>query len=419
MVSHIRNQSRSNSLDRRNIGISASGSKIVHRLQFVEHSNSEIYDNNNLFNVKGELHASKSVTTNEFDRYLLDRDHRFYRRRIKSHRYEDQIDNDDALLSRPFQPLINDKSSILSGKANAKFINRVLSSADSQNVLKSGIVVGDESVVVHSRVGDKGVSNLLKNESLTSNQKESLHMNSRNTSPTAINTQQDTAIYIPISDSSYGVVDVKNLDVFDRLCLRSNVHLYRRSNSRDSSDSRSARSASPVINERSRRLVESQRSRIRARSSSPSPGQHVLNEQYMYSASNATNTITNNYNTNTNYTNPTGSYDYYAFHGVPERYKPPAGKITSKDFLRGDGLSKRIQMHNPTAIGAAGSRDGNPSNGDVNYVILRGLNQLVRKGISKYKLKSTLSGSNTRESSPNNRSFQAVHVKSTFDERLF
>lgn len=402
MATRIRNRSRSTSLDtsRRN-GVPAVGG-IGRGLQFVggHYPDSEIYDMN-LLSTR-DL-PSRSVTEDEFNQYLLDRDNRFYRRRIKSYREADRID-DPASLNKAtaFLPQINTVSSKLSDKANAKFINRVLlSSSEHPEVLKSSIKVdvntGDDSIVVHSRMNDKVVSNSLKKDSLTTN-----HMNARNNRSTnAVDSgqqqqkeeEEDQAIFIPGSDS-YGVVDIKSLDVFDRLCLRSSVHQYRRSNS-SSTDRRNARSASPAINDRSRQLVESQRNRIRARSSSPSIG-------------------------------PLSSSDYYAFHGVPERYQPPSGTAQQKDFLRGGGLSKSIQnnscsspspMHGRSRSAAPHESRDEVSGGDNNNNdILRGLNQLVRNGIHKYKLKSALS-SDQDPSHNHHRPNTTVHVKSTFDER--
>jgi len=400
LATRIRNRSRSTSLDtnrsRRN-GVTVGG--IGRGLQFVggHYPDSEIYDMN-LLSTR-DL-PSRIVTEDEFNQYLLDRDNRFYRRRIKSYREADRIDDPVSLnKATAFLPQINSVSSKLSDKANAKFINRVLSSSEHPEVLKSSIKVdvntGDDSIVVHSRMNDKVVSNSLKKDSLTTN-----HMNARNNRSTnAVDSGQQQqqqkeegqVIFIPGSDS-YGVVDIKSLDVFDRLCLRSSVHQYRRSNS-SSSDRRNARSASPAINDRSRQLVESQRSRIRARSSSPSIG-------------------------------PLSSSDYYAFHGVPERYQPPFGTAQQKDFLRGGGLSKSIQnssCSSPSPMHARGrsapqeSRDEVGSGGDNND-ILRGLNQLVRNGIHKYKLKSALS-SDRDPSHNHHRPNTTVHVKSTFDER--
>lgn len=381
--------------------------RIAQGLQFVggHHPNSEIYDVN-LLSTR-DL-SSRSVTEDEFNQYLLDRDNRFYRRRIKSYREADRID-DPASFNKAtaFLPQINTVSSKLSDKANAKFINRVLSSSEHHypDILKSSvdvdIDVGGDSVVVQSRMNDKVVSNSLKKDSLTTN-----HMNARNNRSTnAVDRgqqqqqqqkgEEDQVIFISGSDS-YGVVDVKSLDVFDRLCLRSSVHQYRRSNS-SSSDRRNIRSASPAINERSRQLVESQRNRIRARSSSPSIG-------------------------------PVSSCDYYAFHGVPERYQPPSGATQQKDFLRGAGLSKSIQnssCSSPSPMHAGrGSRSASHEksrdevSGGDNNDILRGLNQLVRNGILKYKLKSALC-SDRDPSLNHHRANTAVHVKSTFDERYY
>lgn len=404
MATRIRNRSRSTSLDRgrRNgVPVPAVGGK-GRELQFVGgyYPDSEIYDMN-LLSTR-DL-PSRSVTEEEFNQYLLDRDSRFYRRRIKSYREADRID-DPASLNKAtaFLPQINTVSSKLSDKANAKFIDRVLlSSSEHPEVLKSSIkvdvITGDDSIVVHTRMNDKVVSNSLKKDSLTTN-----HMNARNnrSTNTVDGGQQQQkeegegqVIFIPGSDS-YGVVDIKNLDVFDRLCLRSSVHQYRRSNS-SSSDRRNARSASPAINDRSRQLVESQRSRIRARSSSPSIG-------------------------------PLSSSDYYAFHGVPERYQPPSGTAQQKDFLRGGGLSKSIQntsCSSPNPMHARGRSAPHESRRDEvdrsegdNHDILRGLNQLVRNGIHKYKLKSALSSDRDPRHN-HHRPNTTVHVKSTFDER--
>ena len=407
LATRIRNRSRSTSLDtsiRRN-GVIVSG--IGRGLQFVggHYPDSEIYDMN-LLSTR-DL-PSRIVTEDEFNQYLLDRDNRFYRRRIKSYREADRIDDPVSLnKATAFLPQINSVSSKLSDKANAKFINRVLSSSEHPEVLKSSIKVdvntGDDSIVVHSRMNDKVVSNSLKKDSLTTN-----HMNARNhRSTNAVDSgqkqkeEEGQVIFIPGSDS-YGVVDIKSLDVFDRLCLRSSVHQYRRSNS-SSSDRRNARSASPAINDRSRQLVEAQRSRIRARSSSPSIG------PLSSSARSSSPSI-----------GPLSSSDYYAFHGVPERYQPPSGAAQQKGFLRGGGLSKSIQ-NSPCSSPRSGrsapqeSRDEVGSGGDNND-ILRGLNQLVRNGIHKYKLKSALS-SDRDPSHNHHRPNTTVHVKSTFDER--
>ena len=407
LATRIRNRSRSTSLDtsiRRN-GVIVGG--IGRGLQFVggHYPDSEIYDMN-LLSTR-DL-PSRIVTEDEFNQYLLDRDNRFYRRRIKSYREADRIDDPVSLnKATAFLPQINSVSSKLSDKANAKFINRVLSSSEHPEVLKSSIKVdvntGDDSIVVHSRMNDKVVSNSLKKDSLTTN-----HMNARNhRSTNAVDSgqkqkeEEGQVIFIPGSDS-YGVVDIKSLDVFDRLCLRSSVHQYRRSNS-SSSDRRNARSASPAINDRSRQLVEAQRSRIRARSSSTSIG------PLSSSARSSSPSI-----------GPLSSSDYYAFHGVPERYQPPSGAAQQKGFLRGGGLSKSIQNSScsspsPGRSAPQESRDEVGSGGDNND-ILRGLNQLVRNGIHKYKLKSALS-SDRDPSHNHHRPNTTVHVKSTFDER--
>jgi len=394
MATRIRNRSRSTSIDRK--WSVSTLDEAAHGLQFTggqqnyfhHHPNSEIYDAN-LLSMR-DL-PSKSVTEDEFNRYLHDRDHRFYRRRIKSFREADRID-DSSLSNKTFQPQINTISSKLSDKANAKFINRVLSSSEHLDVLKSSADIGDDSVIVHSRMQDKVVSNSLRKDSLTTND-----MSARNRSvfDTTVDQQQqqreDQVIYIPGSDS-YGVVDVKCLDVFDRLCLRSNVHAYRRSNNGGNGIT-SVRSTSPAINERSRQLVESQRNRIRAKSSSPSM-------------------------------KPLKSCDYYAYHGVPERYLPPPGATHSKDFLRGAGLSRSMNNNSSSSSpsthlrgSACGSRDDGTKVEDGN-TILRGLNRLVRDGILKYKLKSALS-STARDPSPNIRSHTAaaLHVQTTFEER--